>query len=102
MAHLTKEKLAEILETKPTSLGAVARELGYKGKISGSLSEKIRELAPNIDEVLEANRTAKAQAEVEGKKDAGGEKKAKKRDEKAPKKSKFPRDPKNPFREGSS
>jgi hypothetical protein len=125
-AELTAESLkAVIIEKKPSSLTRLAHEFGYTGSVSGSLAKKFRLLVPNIDELLKG--TANSEGQPEG--DSKGKAKvvkalkvvkvakatAKKPDKKpakgatmghvkagGAKTGKYARDPRNPFREGSS
>ena len=102
-AQITRESLFLIFEAKsPQSLTEVYRLLGGKGKLSGSTASRMRKLNPNIDEMV-ANNKAKAKAEgtpKEEKPTPQASRKSKK-PAKTSAKSKVPRHPKNPFREGS-
>ena len=62
--EVTKELIAGVLEKgigRITSLSDISRALGYKGAISGSLSKKIRQLVPHIDDLLRGNRAVQEQ-----------------------------------------
>ena len=87
-----------LAEHKPTSLTGLWKALGGKGSVPGSTAKKMREAVPDILERLEANKpleTLKSKPTTE--------KKTTKPTPKSTgfKSGKFPRNPKNPFREGS-
>jgi hypothetical protein len=106
--ELTAEAVKAVIEgKKPTSMTKLAHGLGYKGSVSGSLTKKFRQLFPDIDVLLK--RTAESAKGGAGDGD-GKAKVAEQKASKAPKgkdkpvvkaRGKWPRDPRNPFREGS-
>lgn len=58
--EITAEAIEKIInETRPTSLTGIAHELGHQGTISGSVAKRIRELVPNIADLLAVNKTVK-------------------------------------------
>lgn len=79
----------------------LAHGLGYKGSVGGSLTKKLRALIPDIDVLLKGATGSAKVCNDDGKAGATKPKVA----EKAPKgkaaKSKWPRNPRNPFREGA-
>jgi hypothetical protein len=108
--ELIAEAVSKVIEDgKFCSLTGLAHSLGYKGSVSSSLTRKLRELLPDIDSLLAANKPAQ-----DGKTDASAGKASKATKEKPakPKSSakatgkssggKWPRHPANNFREGSS
>ena len=98
--ELTAEAVRKAIEeNKPASMTQLAHGLGYRGSVGGSLAKKFRQLFPDIDVLLK--RTAGSDKGCgDGK--AGT---AKPKAGKAPKgkaaNGKWPRDPRNPFREGA-
>lgn len=103
--ELTAETVREaIKDGKPTSMTQLAHLLGYKGSVSSSLTKKFRKLVPEIDALLKGTvptgTTSAAGKAVTAK--------AKPKPAKPPpqpagaKAGKYTRDPRNPFREGSS
>lgn len=57
-AQLTAEAILNIIaDTKPKSLTGIAHAMGYKGTISGSVAARIRELVPNVTDLLTAKGT---------------------------------------------
>ena len=115
--EITKKAVQVILKRQhPKSMTAISKALGRKGSISGSLSKRIKEWFPNIDEILKSNQAISEISEVSESNDASeineisetNETSETKSVEKPAKKavaktsSKYPRHPKNPFRVGSS
>ena len=100
--EITADSIKEALDYKPTSLTGLWKALGGSGSVSGSAAKKMREAAPGIEAILAENKekTAKADGAVEPLKPKPA-KKADKKPAKAVAKSKYPRHPKNPFRQGS-
>lgn len=95
-----------------SSMTQLAHSLGYKGSVSSSLTKKLRQLIPDVDSCLAANKPAKG-AKATVAKPAVQEAKAapKEMDAKTEKVEpmrakvrggKYPHDPRNPFREGSN
>lgn len=110
--EISREKIVEVLESKsPKSLTEVYRHLGGQGKLSGSVAGELRSLVDGIDDLVASNKagagTAKSEGEPKGNKptlQTSGKSKGPKQSakERSPaSKSKVPRHPKNPFREGS-
>jgi hypothetical protein len=57
--EISAETVQKILQDhKPISLTQIAHALGFKGSVSGSLSKRLRELVPNISDLLSANKPA--------------------------------------------
>lgn len=110
--ELTAENVSRTIEErKPTSMTQLAHGLGYRGSVSGGLTRKLRALVPDIDGLLgRAAGTDKGDASAPRKPPkAGKAAKPAARDAKPAKvkpdakaKGKWPRDPRNVFREGSS
>ena len=100
--EIKAETIKKALESKPTSLTGVWKILGGTGSVSGSASKRLRKAWPGIEAILLENKaeTAKADGAVEPLKPMPA-KKADKKPAKAVAKSKYPRHPKNPFRQGS-
>lgn len=103
--ELTAETVRAVIERdRPKSLTGLAHGLGYKGSVSSSVTKKFRALVPEVDAMLRAAEGSSKGGE-EGKTGA-----AKPKAKKAPKgkakiaarTSKYPRDPRNVFRDGSS
>ena len=112
--ELTAESVKVVIaEKKPTSLTQLAHFLGYKGSVSSGLVKKLRQLVPEIDALLKSTMPAEpAKGVTEGKSGAAKPKakampskaakgKATPASKSTTKAGKYPRDPKNPFREGS-
>jgi hypothetical protein len=56
---ITEEFVRKAIEDgKLTSMTQLAHELGYKGSVSSSLTKKFRQLAPDVDALLAANKLA--------------------------------------------
>jgi hypothetical protein len=116
--ELTADTVRKLIEEKkPSSFTRLAHMLGYKGSVSSSLTKKFRTLLPDIDDLL--NRATKSAAC--GGKPTAGETMAKavksvkhtdttvkspanqvKAKPAGAKGGKYARDPRNPFRAGSS
>ena len=101
--ELSKEKIVEVLESKkPKSLTEIYRHLGGQ-KLSGTLAGKMRSLVEGIDTLVANNKAKAGTSKGEGAtihSDRTAKEVAQK-PAKAVAKSKYPRHPKNPFREGS-
>jgi hypothetical protein len=116
--ELSSEVIGKAIEEgKFASMTQLAHHLGYKGSVSSSLTRKLRTLIPDIDARLAVNKPAKdagktmaakptAQATKPSapKGKAGKTLKANKVEPKSAgaKGGKYPRDPRNPFRLGST
>ena len=108
-AKLIREALILVLDVKnPTSLTQAYRLLGGTTKPSQAVRTKMRELVPNVDELVARNKAKAEEAKGEAKKEepkGGGEETLRTSGKsKKPAKAgrpKIPRHPKNPFREGS-
>lgn len=113
--ELTAENVRKTIEEKkPTSMTQLAHGLGYRGSVSGGLTRKLRVLVPDIDSLLagkaEPAKGANGDAPAPRKppkagkaaKPAAGDGKPTTGKPDAKAKGKWPRDPRNPFREGSS
>ncbi|MFZ4397443.1 MAG: hypothetical protein ACOYOU_17660 [Kiritimatiellia bacterium] len=88
-----------ISESQPASMTQLAHHLGYSGSVSSSVTRKFRQLVPDIDSLLAANKLA---GNGEAKADATGKAKAAKPVKRTGGKAKLPlRHPQNPFRAGS-
>lgn len=58
--ELTAEVVRKAIEDgKPASMTQLAHHLGYKGSVSSTLTKKLRQLIPDIDARLAANKPAK-------------------------------------------
>ena len=66
--EITAEVINKIIsETRPTSLTGIAHALGHKGTVSGSVAARIRELVPDVADLLAANKPSKgAKSEASG------------------------------------
>jgi hypothetical protein len=118
--ELTAETIGKAIEDGHfSSMTQLAHSMGYKGSVSSSLTKKFRQLIPNIDARLASNKPVKdAGKTMAGKPSAQATKpaprgkadktvKAVRADKPVPKPAgakggKFARDPRNPFREGST
>jgi hypothetical protein len=112
---LTLEAILSAIAAGATSLTAVSKAMGLsKGAVSGSTAKAIRKLMPDVDGLLAANKAPKGVAESGKVKIAKKVAKGKTPDKKpakggttpkvktgGAKVGKWPRDSKNPFREGS-
>ncbi|OGV59051.1 MAG: hypothetical protein A2283_03670 [Lentisphaerae bacterium RIFOXYA12_FULL_48_11] len=99
--ELTKERIVGIIaQGKAKSLTDISKSLGYKGSVSGSLSKKIKALVPEIDKLLKTNiilqeLTCPATTPIP-------KNPLWKSPAKSPvRKCKYPRHPKNPYRQNS-
>lgn len=107
---LTAEAVRKAIhEGKPSSMTKLAHMLGHKGSVSGTLTKKLRALVPGIDELLTANppanggkTTSKAKAAKVATKTAKAPAQQNRAKSCGAKGGKYVRDPRNPFREGSS
>jgi hypothetical protein len=69
--EITAETITTIINDKrPTSLTDISRALGHKGTISGSVAARIRELVPNVADLLAANKPAKDAKDAKSASDA--------------------------------
>ena len=96
--ELTKERILKALESGATSLSELNRKMGGSGNIPWSTSRRIKELVPDIQTRLEANRAL-------GKKPQAVTAKSRRPDRPSGKSrpsGQWTRHAKNPFREGSS
>jgi hypothetical protein len=106
--ELTAELVLEAVKGGAKSLTAVSKALGLgKGSVSGSTAKAIRALVPDIEARLAANKANKGDTKTDAKPKVAKAKpsttKGKVKPAKAPiKEGKWPRDPRNPFREGSA
>ena len=119
--ELTAETVRTAIEGgKFFSMTQLAHHLGYKGTVSGSLTKKLRQLIPEIDDLLTANKPTKdAKPDKPAKDDTGdavdaststtpelkaGKLEFQPKPVKSPrgKGGKYPQDPRNPFRAGSN
>ena len=108
---LTADALRKAIEEgKPASMTQLAHRLGYKGSVSSGLTKKFRVLIPEIDALLKST-TPTGTPSTDGKAVTAKTKPAKaaksgakqlKANPVGAKTGKWPRDPRNPFREGSS
>jgi hypothetical protein len=74
-SEITAETITTIINDKrPTSLTDISRALGHKGTISGSVAARIRELVPNVADLLAANKPAKDAKSASDAKQAGNPK----------------------------
>ena len=64
--RITEEGILAAIDEGALTLTAVAHALGYKGSISGSVSKRIREAVPDIDEKLEAPATKQGTGKAKG------------------------------------
>ena len=56
--EITADRVTSIIRDKhPTSLTQIAKHLGFKGSVSGSVSKRIRLLVPDVADLLAANKT---------------------------------------------
>ena len=97
--QLTEELVRQaIKDSGANSFTSLYRALGHKAKPNGKATATIKALVPEIEELLKANKP-----EGTPKSEPSSEKKSNKPTPKATgfKSTKFPRHPKNPFREGS-
>lgn len=92
--ELTADGVARAIDAGSTSLTRIWRSLGGRGSVPGSTATTMRELVPDIDARLAANKAPKGAgprgneaAPAKGARDRGRA---------------WPRDPRNPFREGSN
>lgn len=84
-----------LADGKPTSLTGLWKAItGKKISVPGSIASKMRELVPDIMDRLTANKPEETSGAKQKPKQA-------KQTKKTPVKSKVPRHPKNPFREGA-
>lgn len=110
--HLDAEFIRKVLEEeKPASLTAIWRRMGGRGSVPGSTAQRMRVMVPGLAEALAANKgvpTAKsapagtATGKPDGAVPKAGRTKGAKIRISGTSKSKWPRSPSNPFREGSS
>lgn len=92
--EITKKAAEEIINKQhPTSLTQISKALGREGSISGSLTKKIKEWFPNIDEILKSGKGSKSTKAAKKSTEAKKTKEPKR---------KFTIHPANPFRPGSS
>ena len=97
--ELTAEAVRKVIgDGKPASMTQLAHQLGYKGSVSSTLTNKLRALLPEIDSLLAANKPA-----GDGKTDARASTATKPSAKAKGGKPKLPpRHPQNPYREGIS
>ena len=89
---LTKEAVLKALEaSKATSVSALYRAMGGGNTIPGSTAKRIRELVPDIERKLKANKGG----------DAGTTKPASGKPKSVARSAPYPRHPSNPYRPGS-
>ncbi|MEI7989327.1 MAG: hypothetical protein WCI88_09810 [Chloroflexota bacterium] len=99
--EITAEIVSKAIEDgKLTSMTQLAHEFGYKGSVSSSLTKKFRQLAPDVDALLAANKltggnTGKVSPTRKPPKPKSSSKSAKA-------KAKFPHCPSNPFKRSGS
>ena len=99
--EITEEFVRKAIEEgKLTSMTQLAHEFGYKGSVSSSLTKKFRQLAPDVDSLLAANKLA---GNTGGVSKASKPKSSRKPTVKAAKakSGKWPHCPSNPFRQGA-
>ncbi|HPG00220.1 MAG TPA: hypothetical protein PLE77_09115 [Kiritimatiellia bacterium] len=90
--QLSKEAVLEALKSSnATSLTALHKAMGGTGSVPGSTAKRMRELVPDIEKRLEANKGEKIQPTT-----------AKRKSTKALPSPKYPRHLSNPYRERSS
>ncbi len=96
---ITAESVRQaISDGLPASMTQLAHQLGYSGSVSSSVTRKFRQLVPDIDGLLAANKLAGGKTD---KTEASTGKSAKPTAKAKGKGSKWPRHPQNFFREGS-
>lgn len=109
MTAITKEAVETAIAKGAVSISGVWKALGGKGNISGSTTKKIRVLVPDIQDRLDSNK--KKPTDIPGvPKEPSAPvtpttkpaKDAKPKEAMPIRKSKFPRHPQNPFRNGSA
>jgi hypothetical protein len=85
---LTAETVKKAIEDgKPASMTQLSHLLGYRGSVSSSVTRKFRALVPDIGGLLAANGPTRGKPEAKPAPKGG---------------RKWPRHPKNPYREGSA
>jgi len=90
---LSVEVIQDAIKNGAKSLTDISRFLGHKGSISGKLSKQIRNLVPNVAERLKSNTSQTPKPSKPSKKSE--------QPKKVKHSGKYPRHPKNVFRDGS-
>ncbi len=105
--EITAESVQKAIQDgKPSSMTQLAHQLGYSGSVSSSVTRKFRQLVPDIDGLLAANKLAgdgksAPKAEKPAAPAAKSAKPTKAIKSVKPTGGKWPRHPQNPFRVGS-
>ncbi len=101
--EITEEFVRKAIEDgKLTSMTQLAHEFGYNGSVSSSLTKKFRQLAPDVDALLAANKLAIGNTGKVSKARKPPKPKSSSKSAKAKAKSgKWPHCPSNPFRQGA-
>lgn len=61
-AEVTAAAVLEAVKGGATSLTGISKAMGFKGSVSGSVAKRLREILPNIDGMLAANKDGKKPA----------------------------------------